>query len=228
MTTPHPTPLSLPVASLKQEICHSATTGQASLFSKSCNSDALQVPLNQPAPLFSPDLLPRLLLGPSHLAAPTAAASAKQPTAESSTSVNTTSPDLSARQQEQETREGLIGSVKSEMFVKKAQSAEGSSVEETAGNLSKGQVKGKEPAADKSVPERGKKASDVGDKGNESDDSVEMVSVSDMVVIDIAESESEDSSETNSPAQPETPQRSVSVEFSAASTQTAQQSETER
>ncbi|XP_072219027.1 zinc finger protein 106 [Leuresthes tenuis] len=228
VTTPHPTPLPLPVVSLKQEICHSATTGQASLFSKSSNSDALQVPLNQPAPLFSPDLLPQLLLGPSHLAAPTAAASAKQPTAESSASVNTTSPDLSARQQEQETREGLIGSVKSEMLVKKAQSAEGSSVEETAGNLSKGQVKGKEPAADKSVPERGKKASDVGDKGNESDDSVEMVSVSDMVVIDIYESESEDSPETNSPAQPETPQRSVSVEFSAAGTQTAQQSETER
>ncbi|KAM4521831.1 zinc finger protein 106 isoform 2-T4 [Odontesthes bonariensis] len=228
VTTPHPTPLPLPVVSLKQEISHSATTGQASLFSKSCNSDTLQVPLNQPVPLFSPDLLPRLLLGPSHLAAPTAAASAKQPTAESSTSVNRTSPDLSARQQEQETIEGVIGRVKSEMLVKKAQKVEGSSVEETAGNLSKGQVKGKEPAADKSVPERGQKASDVYDKGNESDDSVEMVSASNMEVIDIDESESEDSPEATSPAQPETPQRSVSVEFSAAGTQTAQQSETER
>lgn len=93
--------------------------------------------------------------------------------------------------------------------------ADSDSEEETGGNLG--------PTTEKPVstlvPE-----SEAQNAGNESDDSVEMVEPSNLEIIDIDESDNE---ETVSivPVQREPPQKSVSVEFSAVSTQTLQQKE---
>ncbi|XP_041831216.1 zinc finger protein 106 isoform X3 [Melanotaenia boesemani] len=208
------TTLPLPAVSLKQEIYH---------------ADAPQAPLNQPAPLFTSNMLPSLLLVPSHLADPTAAtASVKQPTAESSRPVNAPSPKSSAIQREQEKRDGLMGCVKTEVLEKHAQPAQIESVEETGGNVSLEQVRERESAANKSVPVREREDAHVDDEGNESDDSIEMVDTSNQEIIHIDESECEESPEANAPEKPEAPQKSVSVDFSSAGTQTYQQCETER
>lgn len=211
ITPPHPTPLAL---SLKQEIHHPSTAGRTSQFAKAVMSNA-DVPLNQPVSFFPSDLLAPLLLRPSHLAAPTTAAP--------STSINTLpSPESSARQQEQETREGL-----------KAQPVKSDSEEATGGSRGKEQVQVKDAVVETSAPKRDKNASAAApdsDDGNKSDDSVKMMEPSNPVVIDIDESDNEDSHEivSNVPVHPEPPQTSVSVEFSPASTQTSQQNEDDR
>lgn len=63
--------------------------------------------------------------------------------------------------------------------------------------------------------------------GNESDDSVEMMEPSNLEIIDIDESDNEETV-SSVPVQREPPEKSVSVEFSAVSTQTFQQNEDER
>ncbi|XP_023134945.2 zinc finger protein 106 isoform X1 [Amphiprion ocellaris] len=214
---PQPTP---PTLSAKQEICQLPTAGQTSYFANtvSCNTDAPQVSMKQPVPLFPPNLLPSLLLQPPHLTTPaTTAASAKQPTAESSASVNPPPPESSARQQEQEKQKGMKDCVKTA-----ADPAESVCDEVAAGNHSKGQVKLREPATDKSVRERHESAAVANDEGNQSDDSVEVIDSSNSVVIYI-ESDHEESPETDSnvPVQPERPQ-------STESTRTLQQIDTDR
>ncbi|XP_039981078.1 zinc finger protein 106 isoform X2 [Xiphias gladius] len=201
---PHPTALALSAKSVKQEICHPPTAGRASRFASS-DTDAPfapYAPLNQPVPLFPPDLLPPLLLRPTHLAAPTTAAAA-------STSAST--------RRERQTREGCVRTRR--LAKEEAQPAESDSEEEAGGNLGKEQVKGRESTAEEPVPERGQNASAAAADhvdGNESDDSVKMMEPSNPVVIDIDESDSEDSPGTVS---------NVRVEFSSASTQTSQQND---
>ncbi len=109
-----------------------------------------------------------------------------------------------------------------------AQSSDSDSEEETGGNLSK------EPAAEKPasifVPEKAQSASAAApdnDGGSESDDSVEMMEPSNLVVIDIDESDKEEAV-SNVPVHREPPQKSVSVDFSSACTQTSQQNDVER
>ncbi|XP_044025924.1 zinc finger protein 106 [Siniperca chuatsi] len=198
---PHLTPLAMPKMPVKQEICQRPTV--------SCNPDTPQVPVSQAVPLFPSDFLPSLLVTSPCLAAPTTAvASLKQLKTACSTSANTNpSPESSARQQEQMTREGLKDCVKTGRSAR--EEAESDSEEETGGNL------GKQPAAEKL------------DGGNESDDSVEMMEPSNLVVIDIDESDNEETV-SNVPVHQVPPQKSVSVEFSSASTQTFQQNEVER
>ncbi|XP_026196776.1 zinc finger protein 106 isoform X2 [Anabas testudineus] len=219
---PHPASLAV---SIKQDFCHSPTAGQTSQFANAVlsNTDAPQVPLNQPVPFFPSNLLPSLLLRPSHLPALTTSAA--------STSVNTPpSSDSPARQQEQETRERLKDSGKKvRSAIGEAQTDEIDSNEETDGHGNHG----KEQAAEKFVPRRDKNASAAAphsDDGNESDDSVEMMEPSNPVVIDIDESDNEYLHDTVSsvPVHSEPPQTCVSVEFSSASTQTSLQSANDR
>lgn len=160
--------------------------------------------MNQPVPLFPSDLLPTLLVTSPHLAAPTTVVSSlKQPKTECSTSTNTNPyPESSARQQEQVTREVSKDFVKTVSLAR--EETDSDSDEETGGNLCK------VPAPEKP------------DGGNESDDSVELMEPSDLVVIDIDESDNE---ESVSNAHQEPPQMSVSVEFSSSSTQTFQQND---
>lgn len=177
--------------------------------------------MNQPVPLFPSDLFPSLLLTSPRLAAPTASVSSpKQLKAECSTSVNA-SPESPARQQEQVTREGLKDCVKTVRLVR-----------EEADSDSEGGNTG--PAAEKPVsafvPERDQNASAAAtgdDGGDESDDSVEMMEPSNLMVINIDESDIEETV-SNVPVHQEPPQKSVSVEFSSASTQTSQQNEAKR
>uniref|UniRef100_A0A8C9X285 Zinc finger protein 106-like n=1 Tax=Sander lucioperca TaxID=283035 RepID=A0A8C9X285_SANLU len=197
-------PLVLPTMPVKQETVQLSPAGQASQFSKtlSCNSDTLQVPANQPVPLFPSDLLPSLLHQSPHLAAHTTAVTPlKQLKTECSTSANTNNfPESSAAQQ----------TVR--------MSADSDSEEEMGGNLCIEQVKEKEPATEKPVstfdPKSGQNASAAAapddDGGNESDASVKMVEPSGLVVIDIDESDNEDA--PNVPVHQEPPQKSVSVE----------------
>lgn len=221
ITRPHPTSTAV---SVKQEICHPPTPGQNNQFAKSVfsNTDAPQVHLNQPVSFFPSNLLSPLLLTPLHLAAPTTSAA--------STSVNTPpTAESSARQQESE---GLKDCVKVRSAKGQAQPAKSDSEEETGGNHGK-EVKGKDAATGKSFPKREKNASAAApdsDDGNESDDSVKMMEPSNPVVIDIDESDNEDTNETvtNVPVHSEPPQMSVSVEFSSASTQTSQQVDDDR
>uniref|UniRef100_A0A1A7YI63 Zinc finger protein 106 homolog n=1 Tax=Iconisemion striatum TaxID=60296 RepID=A0A1A7YI63_9TELE len=92
------------------------------------------------------------------------------------------------------------------------QRSESESVEkEVRGNPNKGN--------NKPAPERQKTTPDRSDGGDESDSSVEMIDSSTLEVIDVDESDGE------SPVQPEEPP--ASVELTSASTQTAQQSETD-
>uniref|UniRef100_A0A7N8WSN4 Zinc finger protein 106b n=1 Tax=Mastacembelus armatus TaxID=205130 RepID=A0A7N8WSN4_9TELE len=197
---PHPTHLALSAMSVKQEIHHAPAAGQPSHFANtvSSNTDAPQLPLNQPVPLFSSNLL----LQPSQLTAPTIAAA--------STSVNApTSSQTSARQQEGEARP-----------------TENDSMGQTGGNLGKEQVKRKKSAAEKSVPARAKNQSSAAQSdGNESDDSVKMMP-SNLMVINIDESDNEGSHETitNIPVHADPHPKPESVELSSASTQTCQQS----
>lgn len=203
ITPPHPTSTAV---SVKQETCHPATSGQNNQFAKAVitNTDAPQVHLNQPVPFYPSNLLSPLLLTPLHLAAPTTSAA--------SASVNTL----------QETSEGL------EDCVKKVRSAQGQaqpaisdSEEETVGNHGKEEVKGKNAAAGKNASA----AATDSDDGSESDDSVKMMEPSNLVVIDIDESDNEDTHKTisNVSVHSEPPQMSASPDFSSASTQTSQQ-----
>ncbi|XP_067428776.1 zinc finger protein 106 isoform X1 [Thunnus thynnus] len=226
ISQPPPTSLALPTISVKREICQPPSAQQTSQLSQtvSFNADTPQVPL------FPSDLL---LLSPPHLAASTTATtSSKQLRPGCSSSVNTPpSAESSYKQQEHVPREGLKGSIKRESLAREeASPIESDSEEEMEGHISNKQVKGKELIAENStfVPERHKNtpaAASDNDGGNESDNSVEMMEPSDLVVIDIDESDNEGSPEpgSNVPAQQEPPQKSVSVEFSSARACTSQQ-----
>lgn len=95
---------------------------------------------------------------------------------------------------------------------------------EPAEHLSKDRVEVKKPAPNN----REKKAAEENGEGSESDSSVEMIGSPNQEVIDVDESDSESSAETEPAVQPEAPQRSVSTEVSFASTQTCQENEPER
>lgn len=174
--------------------------------------------MNPPVCLFPSDLLPSLLLTSPGLAAPTTAVtSGKQIKTERSASA-CTPPESSATEGLKTVRLAREG----------AQPSDSDSEEEMGGNLCK------EPAAEKPssifVPERDQNASASAlddDGGSESDDSVEMMEPSNLVVIDIDESDNEEAI-SNVPVHQEPPQKSVSVEFSSAGTQTSQQNEVER
>ncbi|XP_017267438.1 zinc finger protein 106 [Kryptolebias marmoratus] len=203
---PPPAPLALSAVAVKQDVSHFATTEQAA-FPK-----AAEVLLNQPALLFPSDVLPPMLLQPSHLST----SFAQQPAAESSTSAKLPVPGPPAgRPQEQEARAALKGCGKTEVLAQKAQPSESESAPPPAGD--------EEPAANKTE----RKPSDEDNGGSESDSSVEMIDSSNLEVIDIDESDGENSAERNPAVQPEAPQRPASVEVSSASTQTAQQDEPE-
>ncbi|XP_034999651.2 zinc finger protein 106 isoform X2 [Hippoglossus stenolepis] len=200
---PRPTP-----TSVKEE----ATAAQAGQFVSS-STDAPHVPLNQPVPSLPSELLPPLLLGPSHSASPTTSAAAA-----ASTSVNT------RLQQGQESREASKDCVRTTKLPKEAAwMILSDSEEETRGNL------GRE-AADKPLPEIDRDASAAAlfnDDGNESDDSVKMMEPSDPVVINIDESD-EDLPEAVLDVSAHPEQQVSSVELSCASTQTFQQKEVDR
>ncbi|KAM6992414.1 zinc finger protein 106 [Tautogolabrus adspersus] len=201
VSQPHPTPLPM---QLKQELGELPTV--------SCNPDKPQVPVNQPVHLFPPNLLPSLLLTSPHLAAPTAAFNPlPHLRAESSTSV-TTSPDSSARLQGQVAKEGLSDCIQMVNLVED----EGQEVES-------------EKDTEECLPttEKVSSASLDDNKGNESDNSVEMMEPSNMVVIDIDESDNEEDV-SNVPVHKEPPQKSVSVEFSSAGKQANQENNAER
>lgn len=142
------------------------------------------------------------------------AAPAKQPQVQCSTSLNA-HPELSAQLQEQEVREGLQDSMRMETLAKQALPDE--TVKEKGGNPSK------ESAAGKYVAVGAKNTSAADDEGSESDVSVEMVSCSAQEIIDVDELDNEDS-----PATTEVPQKSQTVESTSSSTQTCQQTDTER
>ncbi|KAM8726084.1 zinc finger protein 106 isoform 3-T3 [Acanthopagrus schlegelii] len=204
ISQPHPAPLSLPTMPLKQE-----------LQTVSCNPDKPQVPVNQPVTLFPHDLLPSLLLTSSHLAAPTTPVSSLNQLKTISSLSASPSPESSVRQQEQVTRERWKDSLTKVRLA--GDEADSDSEEETGGNLG--------PTTEKPVSTLVPESEAQNDgAGNESDDSVEMVEPSNLEIIDIDESDNE---ETVSivPVQREPPQKSVSVEFSAVSTQTLQQKE---
>ncbi|XP_049446993.1 zinc finger protein 106 isoform X2 [Epinephelus fuscoguttatus] len=223
-TQPSPTnpvssisPLALTAMQVKQEIFQQSAAGQASQFAKMlpCNSETPQVPATQPVPLFPADLLPSLLLPSTSLAAPTTAVtSLKQLQSEPSVSPNVNQQTVRLASEE-------------------AQPADNDSEEEAGGNLSTEQVKGKEPAAEKSdstsAPKRGQNASAAAsddDGDSESDASVKMMEPSNPVVIDIDESDNEDA--PDDPIQQEPPEKSVSVEFHSSSTQVVQDNDAER
>ncbi|XP_041660789.1 zinc finger protein 106 [Cheilinus undulatus] len=175
---------------VKQEKCQ--------LPAVSCNPDTPQVPVNQPVPLFPPNLLPSLLLTPSHLPAPTAAAETlPHVKAESSTSMNSAS-ESPARLQGQVAREEFNDG-KQTVNVAGEEEEEEDSDDSTSATLDD-------------------------NRGNESDNSVEMMEPSDVVVIDIDESDNEE----DVPALKEPPQKSVSVEFSSAATQANKKNNVER
>ncbi|KAM7395234.1 hypothetical protein PAMA_006818 [Pampus argenteus] len=164
---------------------------------------------------------------PHSAASTTASTSSKQPKPECSTLMNMLhSAESSYKQQE---LEGLKESVMREGLPKEeVPPADSDSVEETKGNLSIKQVK--QLTAEKStfVPKEEKNTSatapDHSDRGNESDNSVEMIEPSDTVVIVIDDSDNEGSPDTGSkgPVQQEPPQKCVGVEISSASTPTFQ------
>ena len=180
-----------------------------------CNPDKPQVPVNQPVTLFPHDLLPSLLLTSSHLAAPTTPVTSLNQLKTISSLSASPSPESSVRQQEQVTRERWKDSLTKVRLA--GDEADSDSEEETGGNLG--------PTTEKPVSTLVPESEAQNDgAGNESDDSVEMVEPSNLEIIDIDESDNE---ETVSivPVQREPPQKSVSVEFSAVSTQTLQQKE---
>uniref|UniRef100_A0A8C7Z4K6 C2H2-type domain-containing protein n=1 Tax=Oryzias sinensis TaxID=183150 RepID=A0A8C7Z4K6_9TELE len=200
-TQPFSNPLVLSAVPLNQEVSHVATTGQASLLptALSGTADVPQVTLTPPVPLFPPDLLTPLLLRPPLVPPLTDATSARRDLTESGKA----SSEASAQQREHDTGKGI----------NESQSV-GIGLVEKVGN---------ETGADMSVPERQKKADRAEDEGNESDVSVEMVSSSKVEVIEVDESECENSVETNS----KDPQESANVEVSSTSTQTSQQNQTD-
>lgn len=96
--------------------------------------------------------------------------------------------------------------------------------EESGSNISKQNVKGNEPTGGNAVftfvPEGEKDAADKG--GDESDASVVIMEPSNLVVIDIDESDDDNTplNVANEPVQPELPLKSFCVEVRAAGTQT--------
>ncbi|XP_076612027.1 zinc finger protein 106-like isoform X2 [Chaetodon auriga] len=208
ISQPHPTPVALPTMSVKQEICQ--------LPAVSCSPDTAEVPVNPPVPLFPSDLLPSLLLPLPCLATPTAAVSSvKQLKAVRSASENP-SPESPARQLEQATKDGLKDYVRTEMLAS----------EETGGNLA---LAAEKPAStfDTERDQNVSAAAPDDDGGNESDESVKMMEPSNLDVIDVDESDHEEIV-ANVPVHQEPSQKSVSMEFSSASTQTFQQLDVER
>lgn len=198
----HVSPLTLPNMPVKSEICQPHAS----------NPDTPQVPVNPPVHLFPPNLLPSLLLTQPGLAAPTTAVtSVKQIRAECSTSVN--APP-----------ESSVSVVLKDRV--ETHSASGS-VSETGANLYS------KPAAEKptsifvSGMDRKASAAAPDNNGNESDGSVEMMEPSNVVVIDIDESDNEEAV-SSVPVRQESPQSSVCVEFSSAGTQTSQNTDDER
>ncbi|KAI3364223.1 hypothetical protein L3Q82_011026 [Scortum barcoo] len=210
----HVSPLTLPNMPVKSEICQPPTVPS--------NPDTPQVPVNPPVHLFPSDLLPSLLLTQPGLAASTTAVtSVKQIRAECSTSVSTP-PGSSVSV-------GLKDCVETvRLATEEAQPSDSDSEEEMGGNLCS------EPAAKNPtyifVSETDQNASAAApddNTGSESDNSVEMMEPSNVVVIDIDESDN-DEAFSNVPVRQESPQRSVSVEFSSAGTQTSQNNDVER
>lgn len=177
-------------------------------------SPAPFVPLPHSAPLALPALSLKQEVAHLEVAGPAThpfLPPASQPAAESSSSARTLLPELpSARPQAQEWRD-RPKTIKTEDLGKQIQAS--GLLEETEGE----QDAGKKPE------KKTKNATHVEDEGNESDSSVELVKSSNLEVIDIEESECEDSAATDAPAPPEDPQT-----FCYASTQTSQQCETER
>ncbi|XP_028252963.1 zinc finger protein 106 [Parambassis ranga] len=172
---------------------------------------ASSIAVPHPAPIARPNvsLKQEVCHQTSYSAAP-----AKKPQVQCSTSLNA-HPELSAQLQEQEMREGLQDSMRTETLAKQAQPDE--NVKDAGGNPSK------ESATDNSAAEGVKNTSAVDDEGNESDVSVEMVSYSAQEIIDVDELDNEDS-----PATTEVPQNTETVESTSSSTQTCQQTDTER
>ncbi|KAM4529250.1 zinc finger protein 106 [Fundulus diaphanus] len=216
------------------ESANTFSLGAASILSAASFPSSLQLP----AATLAPDIplphptslaLPTVLVKQEVLhsvaagqASPLFLPPAVQPTADGSPSAHALPPESSATQSEQETRDQLK-CVRTEVLEKETQSSD--FAEGTEENLSTEQ----EPAGDRSAEKRQKKASHVDDDGgSDSDSSVEVVDSNELDVIDIVESECEESAETGAPAQPEEPHASGSVEVSSASTQTSQQCETER
>lgn len=199
ISRPQPAPLSLPTMPLKQEI---------EQLPPSCTS---QVPVNQSVPLFPPTLLPSLLLSSPHLVSSTTSLnSLEQPGSEFTVPVSV-SPESSACQQEQVRREELKDFVKTVVFVADTDD-EGADIR---------------PAAEKVstvVFERdhNTSAAVINSGGSESDNSVIMIEPPNWEVINI------DETAANVPLHQDIPQKSVSVEFSSASTQTSQQNDTKR
>nr|XP_046228993.1 zinc finger protein 106 isoform X2 [Scatophagus argus] len=206
ISQPHPTPHALPTMSLEREVSQPSTV--------SCNPKAPEVPVNQPVPLFPSNLLPSLLFISPSLANPT---SLKQPPTQATTSASTFSE--SPAKQEQVTREVLKDCVKTVSSVK-----EEANTDWAGGNL--------RPAAEKPasilVHEKDQKASATAidhDREYESDDSVKVIEPSSPVVIDIDESDDE---ETITDVCREAPQKSVNVEVSTASAQALRRNDVER
>ncbi|KAK2856115.1 hypothetical protein Q5P01_004850 [Channa striata] len=228
-TQTHPTPVALSAGSVKPEICQPPKTVKTRQFAQAVlsNIETPQVPLNPPVPLFHPDLIPTLLLGASHLAAPKAAAAA-------AISVNMLpSSKSSARPQEQEASEGLNDCVKKVRSAKgEARPTESDSEEETGGNVSEEQIKGHITVVDTSVSKRDKTASAAApdnNDGSESDDSVEMMEPSNPVIIDVDESDHEGHETiSDAPINQEPPQASAGIELSSTGTQTSQQNDQDR
>lgn len=111
------------------------------------------------------------------------------------------SPESSAQQQEQVTWEGLKDCGKAVRLIR-----------EDADSESEGE--NIQPAADN-------------DGGSKSDDLVKMVEPSNLIVIDLDESDIEEIV-SNVPIHQEPPQKSVSVELKSANTQTCQQNDDDR
>ncbi|XP_069029816.1 zinc finger protein 106-like [Embiotoca jacksoni] len=131
------------------------------------------------------------------------------------------------QQQQQEMKMELKDGVKTVVVAKKEPLGERDPEDKMGGNLSTEQRKGKEPAADRQIPNRKTKTSVSGNGGNDSDDSIEMIHTSNLEVIHIDESDCEDSPKAESNV-PEPPQQSVNVEFSSSCTQMSQPSDADR
>lgn len=174
-------------------------------------------------------LFPTLLLSP-HLAASTVAVT-KQLKAQCSTSVNApSSSESSSKQLEKAPTEESKGRVNTERLAgEEAVPVESVSEDMTDGNLGKKQVKGS--AAEKSVttcvPGRDKNkpaTAPEDDRGNESDNSVEMMEPCNPSVIDIDQSDNDNPPGigSNEPVHKEPSEKSVSVDFCSADSQTDQ------
>ncbi|XP_029352375.1 uncharacterized protein znf106b isoform X2 [Echeneis naucrates] len=210
-TTSAPSPtLSLSAKPVKQEICHSATTGQASQ-PVSLIPDGRHVAPNQPLPLFPSNLLTPLLPGPSDLPTATSTHAALAASTSASTLLF---PESSAMEREpaMERLQDTVLTVRLEEDHRHL--VERESEKETRGKISRKQIKARDIATEISVPAKDSKASaPASDKGiNESDDSVKLIQTSD-VVIDIDDSDNEDSTQliTGDPNHRDPPQMSASV-----------------